>query len=67
MITGRPSCDPKKLLVSQSAIRDRSADALQEGQQIARCSAAPNRHVVAKSPVNTDFFRLQPILGATFM
>jgi len=66
MINCKPSCDPKKLLVSQSAIGDRSVDALQVGQQIAWCSAVPNSHVIVKSPFNTGFLSLEPILSATF-
>ena len=61
-----PPVIQKKLLVSQSAIRDRSVDALQEGQQIAWYSAAPYSHVIVKSSLNTGFFRRKPILSATF-
>jgi len=56
----------KKLLVSQSVIRDRSVDALQEGQQIVMCSAAPDSHIIVNLHVNTGFFRRKPILSATF-
>ena len=56
----------KKLLVSQSVIRDRSVDALQEGQQIVMCSAAPDSHIIVNLHVNTGFFRRKPVLSATF-